>query len=125
MKDKTQITEKVQLYFDSMYESSPQKVKEVFHPDAKITGYMQEKLFEQTVDDFANFVASQQPSAKEKKEPKDLEILSIEIAGNTAVAIVRDKYIGLSFLDSLSFLKVKNNWVISVSYTHLTLPTKA
>ena len=119
MKDKAQITEKVQLYFDSMYESSPQKVKEVFHPNAKITGYMQEKLFEQTVDDFANFVASQQPSAKEKKEPKDLEILSIEIAGNTAVAIVRDKYIGLSFLDSLSFLKVKNNWVIYNKLFHV------
>ena len=79
MKDKAEITEKVQLYFDSMYESSPQKVKEVFHPHAKITGYMQEKLFEQSVDDFASFVAAQQPSAKEKKEPKDLEILSIEI----------------------------------------------
>ena len=48
MKDKAEITEKVQLYFDSMYESSPQKVKEVFHPHAKITGYMQEKLFEQS-----------------------------------------------------------------------------
>ena len=74
MKDKTQITEKVQLYFDSMYESSPQKVKEVFHPDAKITGYMQEKLFEQSVDDFASFGAAQQPSAKEKKEPKDSKL---------------------------------------------------
>ena len=54
---------------------------------------MQEKLFEQTVDDFANFVVSQQPSAKEKKEPKDLEILS-------------------------------GDGHMTVSYTHLTLPTK-
>ena len=106
MKDKAEITEKVQLYFDSMYESSPQKVKEGFHPHAKITGYMQEKIFEQSVDDFASLVAAQQPSAKEKKEPKDLEILSIEIAGNTAVAIVRDKYIGLSFLQTKDLILV-------------------
>ena len=102
-----------------MYESSSQKVKEVFHPHAKITGYMQEKLFEQSVEDFASFVAAQHPSAKEKKEPKDLEILSIEIAGNTAVAIVRDKYLGLSFLDTLSFLKVKNKWVIYNKLFHV------
>ena len=80
---------------------------------------MQEKLFEQSVEDFASFVAAQHPSAKEKKEPKYLEILSIEIAGNTAVAIVRDKYMGLSFLDSLSFLKVKNKWVIYNKLFHV------
>ena len=80
---------------------------------------MQEKLFEQSVEDFASFVAAQQPSAKEKKEPKDLEILSIEIAGNTAVAIVRDKYMGLNFLDTLSFLKVKNKWVIYNKLFHV------
>ncbi|RCL41196.1 MAG: nuclear transport factor 2 family protein [Gammaproteobacteria bacterium] len=119
MNEKTQIEKKVQLYFDSMYESDPQKVEEVFHPNAKITGFMQEKLFEQSVEDFAKFVASQQPSAKEKEEPKDLEILSIEIAGDTAVALVRDKYIGLSFLDSLSFLKIENNWVIYNKLFHV------
>tara|TARA_B100001057_G_scaffold379189_1_gene384658 strand:+ start:370 stop:735 length:366 start_codon:yes stop_codon:yes gene_type:complete len=117
--EKTQIEKKVQLYFDSMYESDPQKVVEVFHPNAKITGFMQEKLFEQSVEDFAKFVAAQQPSAKEKEEPKDLEILSIEIAGDTAVALVRDKYIGLSFLDSLSFLKIENNWVIYNKLFHV------
>ncbi|MGB2330944.1 MAG: nuclear transport factor 2 family protein, partial [Pseudomonadales bacterium] len=27
----------IQVYFDSMYESDPSKVHEVFHPNAKIT----------------------------------------------------------------------------------------
>ena len=46
------------------------KVRQVFHKDAKITGYMQGSLMEQSVDSFAKFVASQTPSAAEKNEEK-------------------------------------------------------
>ena len=56
--DKDKISEAVQLYFDSMYESSEEKVRQVFHKDAKITGYLQGNLSEQSVDGFAKFVAS-------------------------------------------------------------------
>ena len=49
------ISKAIDLYFDSMYESNPDKVKEVFHKDAKITGYIQGKLIEHTVSSFADF----------------------------------------------------------------------
>ena len=110
--DQNKISEAIQLYFDSMYESSEDKVRQVFHEDAKITGYMQGNLLEQSVDNFAKFVASQTPSAAEKNEEKLLETLSIEIAGSTAVARVRDGYIGMVFQDTLSFLKIDEDWVI-------------
>ena len=48
--DKDKISEAVQLYFDSMYESSEEKVRQVFHKDAKITGYLKGNLSEQSVD---------------------------------------------------------------------------
>ena len=109
---KNKIRKSIELYFESMYESSPEKVRKVFHDNAKITGYMQEKLIEHSVSSFADFVASQTPTAKEKNEKKFLEILSIEIAGSTAVARVRDGYLGMTFLDTLSFIKVEDKWVI-------------
>ena len=117
--DKNKISEAIQLYFDSMYESSEDKVRQVFHENAKITGYMQGKLLEQSVDNFATFVASQIPSAAEKKEEKLLETLSIEIAGSTAVARVRDGYIGMVFQDTLSFLKIDDDWVIYNKLFHV------
>jgi len=117
--DKNKISEAIQLYFDSMYESSEEKVRQVFHKDAKITGYMQGSLMEQSVDSFAKFVASQAPSAAEKKEEKLLETLSLEIAGSTAVARVRDGYIGMVFQDTLSFLKVGDDWVIYNKLFHV------
>ena len=117
--DKNKISEAIQLYFDSMYESSEEKVRQVFHKDAKITGYMQGSLMEQSVDSFAKFVASQAPSAAEKNEEKLLETLSLEIAGSTAVARVRDGYIGMVFHDTLSFLKVGDDWVIYNKLFHV------
>ena len=117
--DKNKISEAIQLYFDSMHESSEDKVRQVFHENAKITGYMQGKLLEQSVDNFATFVASQIPSAAEKNEEKLLETLSIEIAGSTAVARVRDGYIGMVFQDTLSFLKIDDDWVIYNKLFHV------
>ena len=117
--DQNKISEAIQLYFDSMYESSEEKVRQVFHEDAKITGYMQGNLLEQSVDNFATFVASQILSAAEKNEEKLLETLSIEIAGSTAVARVRDGYIGMVFQDTLSFLKIDDDWVIYNKLFHV------
>ena len=46
MSDKEQIETTIQTYFDSMYESSGDKVHAAFHPNAMITGYMGDKLLE-------------------------------------------------------------------------------
>ena len=119
MSDREQIEAGVQLYFDSMYESNADKVKEAFHGNAMITGYLHGSLGEMTVDDFASFVTSQQPSPREKGEEVLLEIVSCEIAGQTACVMVRDGYLGMTFLDTLSFLKVDGQWKIYNKLYHV------
>ena len=64
------------------------------------------------MDSFAGFVESQQPSPKDKGEAARLDIVSLDIAGDTAVARVRDDYLGMTFLDTLSFLKTDDRWQI-------------
>ena len=113
------VQETIQTYFDSMYESDPDKVHKAFHPNAKITGYRDGRLYEMTVPTFADFVAAQQPSAKDKDEAIQLETVSLDIAGDTAIARVRDGYIGLVFLDTLSFLKTEGDWVIYNKLFHV------
>ena len=119
MSDKEKIELGVQLYFDSMYESSAEKVCEAFYPNAMITGYLETGLAEMTVDQFADFVAAQQPSPKEKGEEILLEIVSMDIAGSTASVRVRDGYIGHVFLDTLSFLEKDGNWKIYNKLFHV------
>ena len=119
MDDKTKIEKIIKLYFDSMYHSKAQLVKEVFHPAAKITGYVENKLEEMNTNEFAKFVGEQKPSPADKNDPEMLEIVSIDIAGKTAVALVRDDHLGVTYLDTLSFLKIDTNWVIYNKLFHI------
>ena len=116
MKDKEQIGNLVHLYIDSMDLSDPNKVKQVFHSNAKIVGYLHGDFMQMSTDDFADFVASQQPPPKEKGENVVFEILACEVEGTTAFVKLRDKYLGITFLDTLSFIKEGDNWQI---YTKL------
>ena len=116
MNNKEQIEQVVQLYVDSMDESNPDKVKQAFHNNAKVVGYLHGDFMEMSVDDFAGFVSSQQLSPKDKGENVVFEILAIEIEGTTAMVKVRDTYLGITFLDTLSFIKVDEVWKI---YTKL------
>ena len=117
--DKTGIEQTVQVYFDSMYESDPEKVNQSLHPSAMITGSFDGNFSEMSREDFGKFVASQQPSPKEKGEPARLEIVGIDIAGETAVARVRDDYLGRTFLDTLSMIKQDSQWVIYNKLYHI------
>ena len=119
MNDQTLIEATIQTYFDCMYESSAEKTKRAFHADAKVVGYLDEELHVMSVTDFANFVESQQPSPKVKGDAIRLEILSIDIAGKTAVAKVRDDYLGMTFLDTLSLLKTDGDWTIYNKLFHV------
>ncbi|MEK9544077.1 MAG: nuclear transport factor 2 family protein [Luminiphilus sp.] len=48
-----------------------------------------------------------------------MDILSIDIAGQTAVARVRDGYLGLVFLDTLSFIHCEGEWRIINKLFHV------
>ena len=123
MSDQKQIENTIQTYFDCMYESSAEKVHAAFHANAKITGHLEDGLREMTVTDFAKLVESQQPSAKEKGETLRADILSIDIAGNTAAVRVRDDYLGKTFLDTLSLIKDEGKWSIYNKLFHVEGPS--
>ncbi len=119
MDDGKKINQIINLYFCSMYESNKELVKKVFHPNAKITGYVNEKLLEMTRNEFASFVGNQQPSPSQKQDSKFLEVVSLETSGNTAVALVRDDYLGNTYLDTLSLLKINDDWIIYNKLFHI------
>lgn len=119
MTNEQAINNVIRTYFDCMYEASAEKTHEAFHPSARITGYLHGQFGELTVGQFADLVAAESPSPKDKGEPERLEVLSLDIAGDTAVARVRDDYIGLTFLDTLSFVKVDDRWQIYNKLYHV------
>ena len=119
MSDEQAIKNTIQTYFDSMFESTGEKVHAAFHPDAKITGEIDGELHAMSVPEFAGFVESQQPSPKEKGESAQRDIVSLDMAGKTAVARVRVDYLGMTFLDTLSLLKTDDQWRIYNKLFHV------
>ncbi len=119
MTDTQAITQTIQTYFDCMHESSRSKAEAALHPDAWVTGYLPNGYQHMKAGEFADFVAAQQPSPKAQGEAPQLDILSIDIAGQTAVARVRDGYLGLVFLDTLSFIHCDGKWQIINKLFHV------
>lgn len=117
--DRAEIEALIETYFESMYASDPDKVFAAFHPEARITGYMRGKLAEWSVPEFAEFVAAQQPSAASQELPRELEIVSLHVDGQTGVARVRDGYLGMTFLDTLSLLHSDGRWRIYDKLYHV------
>ena len=119
MSDEQAIKDTIQTYFDCMFESNGEKAHAAFHPSAKITGEIDGELHEMSVGDFSGFVESQQPSPRDKGESPRLDVISLDIAGKTAVARVRDEYLGMTFLDTLSLLKTDDQWRIYNKLFHV------
>ena len=96
----------VEIYIESLKESSAEKVREAFHPNGKVVGHLHGDFLEMSTEDFAGFVADQEPSEVE------YEILSTVVEGTTAAVKVRDKYLGITFVDTLSLIKIGDHWSI-------------
>jgi len=119
MDDKRQIEIVLQTYIESLNKSDSIMVKEAFHKNAKITGYLHGDLLQLSTEDFAGFVSSQQPSPSENGTNVEFEVLNIEIENSIASVKIRDKYLGITFLDILSLLKEGNNWSIYNKLFHV------
>ena len=52
------------------------------------------------------------PSPTEQGKVKDYVILTVDAGEETAVVKVKSEYINIMFTDTLSFLKIDNNWKI-------------
>ena len=122
MTDHKQIEATIQTYFEGMFEASAEKTHAAFHPSAKITGFTPDGLVELSVEQFANMVSQPSTSPKEAGADAYLEILSLDIAGETAVARVRDDYLTARYLDTLSFLKSNDEWRIYNKLFHIEGP---
>ncbi len=112
MKNKEKVLKVVEEYINSAYESDGAMTRKIFDDDARITGHINSKLIRQTKEDWATFVEKNFPSPKEQGKSKAYEILMVDAGEETAVVKIKSEYINIMFIDTLSFLKVDNEWKI-------------
>jgi len=104
----------IQNYFDAGYESSGEKMAEVFHDVAHIYGHDENgALRDMDKDMFVKLVGSGPPDGQAPSYPRQDEILSIDFTGeNTAVARLKLRVGNILFTDILSFMNISGKWVV-------------
>ena len=112
MKNKEEVLKVVEHYINSAYESDGNTTRKIFDDDARVTGHINGKLIRQTKEDWAKFVEKNIPSPKEQGKVKSYDILMVDAGKETAVVKVKSEYINIKFLDTLSFLKIDDEWKI-------------
>ena len=112
MGNKAEVLKVVEDYINSAYESDGATMRKIFDNDAMVTGHIKGKLIRQTKEDWAKFVEKNIPSPKEQGKVKSYDILMIDAGEETALVKVKSEYINIIFLDTLSFLKIDDEWKI-------------
>lgn len=94
-------------------------IQQAFHPDARISSVKAGKLASLKRDEFAALFGGK-PQPDERRRVR--RILSIDIAGDAAVAKVELDYPDAHLIDYLSLLEVGGSWVIVDKIFHRAAP---
>lgn len=117
-KDIAQIKEVIEGYFKGTYHGDANQLKQVFHPEARITGSINGQIVDWSLNDFITRVTTK-PTAAEKNEEYNKEILFIDKTHHAAMAKAKAAVGPLVFIDYITLLKINDRWVIrSKSFTN-------
>jgi hypothetical protein len=109
--DLNQIVDTVELYFTGTYEANAEKLKQAFHADAHITGFIKNEYFDWNLTSFIKRVTSGS-SAKTQGEKYDKEIILLDKTNDVAMVKARVQVGPLSFTDYITLLKINRVWTI-------------
>ena len=105
-------------YFDGIYDSSEDKLRSAFHPDAHIYSATDGTLADFPLDTFVDRVTSRE-SCSSQGAPRTDKIVSIDFSGpNSALAKVELSIPGTDFVDFLSLMKIDGRWRIIAKTYH-------
>lgn len=102
----------LQRYVDGLRNGDVDLLKEAFHPDAIMTGYLGPDSMIVPIQGFYDLV-SEKPAPAQSGAPFSATIESVDITGATATAVVTEQgYLGHDFQDSFQLLKLDGRWKI-------------
>ncbi|MBL8269233.1 nuclear transport factor 2 family protein [Steroidobacter sp.] len=109
----------IQRYLDGTRTGNLELVKQTFHPEAKMCGYLQGRLLVGGPEPFYDAV-SNAPSPVKSGEPYEAKLSKLEIAGPAAsVTVDEGPYLGMHFTNYFHLLKVDGDWkIVSKTFSH-------
>jgi protease I len=112
------ITLVVHNYFDGMHLGDPALLEKCFHKDAYLIGFYHGEYMRETAAEWIAVVRTS-PKPMESGAPFDMEIVSIDISGPTALVKVTALLDGLMFTDYLTLMQMPEGWqIVHKTYYH-------
>ncbi|WP_020593506.1 nuclear transport factor 2 family protein [Kiloniella laminariae] len=109
------------LYFDGLYHSDTDLLKQVFHPDARYVCASGDDLLQLDMVSYFPIVDAR-PSPASRNEPRQDKVISIAFAGNkTAFATVNCAIGDKFFTDFLTLIYHDDRWQIIAKVFHYDL----
>lgn len=106
------IRQAINFYIEGLREGSVETLKQAFHTEATMCGYLGETMMIVPIQGLYDFVASHDAPAK-TGEPFEASVVAIEIAGSVASARITEKsYQGFDFTTFFHLLKIDERWWI-------------
>jgi hypothetical protein len=119
--EEERVREILQTYISATYQADIDRLRSVFHPEARMTGYLGDMLLIGTPEPFFEDMGSQ-PSMETTGAPYQAEICFVQITGNVASAIIRETgFRGVATLeDQFHLIRIDNDWsIISKNFTSI------
>jgi len=112
--DSNEIKAVIQIYFDSCFEGSGEKMGGILNNAAHVYGHGRGGVFvDMDRDAFLKIIGPAESGAPRPEYPRQDEILSIDFTGeNTAIARVKIRVGDILFTDILSFIRLEGKWTI-------------
>lgn len=102
----------LQLYLDGARAGDVDRVRRAFHPQARMSGYLQGQMLVGGPEPFYEAVTHAPPPAK-TGEPFRAEIAQLSVADRVAsVTIVENSYLGMNFTSFFHLLEIDGSWQI-------------
>lgn len=106
------VTRTVDRYAAGLMNGDVATLKKAFRPEAVVSGYIGAEQFVKPVQFLYDFMKENDSPAK-RGDPFQCEVLSIEIAGNTAtVQLAEQAYLDFDYRTSLHLMRMGRSWWI-------------
>lgn len=110
--DQDGIQQAINFYIEGLREGSVEALKQVFHTEATMCGYLGETMMIVPIRGLYDFVASHDAPVK-TGEPFEVSVAATEVAGSVAsVRITEKSYQGFDFTTFFHLLKIDGRWWI-------------
>jgi hypothetical protein len=109
----------IEVYVAGTREGKVEKIRQVFHPQIRMSGYLQGNLLVGGPEPFYDAVANA-PAPAKSGEPYQWKIVSLAVAGPAAAATLEEgPYLGMQFTTFFHLLKIDNRWqIVSKTFMH-------